>query len=147
MIKKRTLNEKEKTIYAPMSGVGGIVYDKDAVYIELGGSHSHKYEKRDNNKPSNEYVGSIMDTELTVDQKIEESELRVFADSAPLRASDLSKGNSFTEEVVIDPVTKRKRRKVVFPDENLDDESAMALKNKQLEKELGLSNDESEESS
>ena len=54
MIKKRTLNEKEKTIYAPMSGVGGIVYDKDAVYIELGGSHSHKYEKRDNNKPSNE---------------------------------------------------------------------------------------------
>jgi ribosome biogenesis protein BMS1 len=25
-----------------MSGVGGIVYDKDAVYIDLGGSHSHK---------------------------------------------------------------------------------------------------------
>ena len=23
-------------IYSPMSGVGGIVYDKDAVYIELG---------------------------------------------------------------------------------------------------------------
>ena len=28
--------EKDKSIYAPMSGVGGIVYDKDAVYIELG---------------------------------------------------------------------------------------------------------------
>jgi ribosome biogenesis protein BMS1 len=40
-LKKRTLVEKEKTIYAPMSGVGGIVYDKDAVYIDLGGSHSH----------------------------------------------------------------------------------------------------------
>ena len=37
--KKRTLVEKEKTIYAPFSGVGGIVYDKDAVYIDLGGSH------------------------------------------------------------------------------------------------------------
>ena len=35
-LKKRTLVEKEKTIYAPMSGVGGIVYDKDAVYIDLG---------------------------------------------------------------------------------------------------------------
>ena len=35
-LKKRTLIEREKTIYAPMSGVGGIVYDKDAVYIDLG---------------------------------------------------------------------------------------------------------------
>ena len=32
-IKKRSLVEKDKSIYAPMSGVGGIVYDKDAVYI------------------------------------------------------------------------------------------------------------------
>lgn len=40
--KKRSLNEKEKLMYAPFSGVGGIVYDKDAIYIDLGGSHSHK---------------------------------------------------------------------------------------------------------
>lgn len=39
--KKRSLVEKEKLIYAPFSGVGGIVYDKDAVYVDLGGSHSH----------------------------------------------------------------------------------------------------------
>lgn len=26
--KKRSLNESEKMIYAPMAGVGGIVYDK-----------------------------------------------------------------------------------------------------------------------
>ena len=37
---KRTLNEKEQVIYAPFSGIGGIVYDKDAVYIETGGSQS-----------------------------------------------------------------------------------------------------------
>ena len=46
-IKKRTLVEKDKTIYAPMSGVGGIVYDKDAVYIDLGGSHAHEKENND----------------------------------------------------------------------------------------------------
>lgn len=40
--KKRSLSEKEKLIYAPLSGVGGIVYDKDAVYIDLGGSHAHE---------------------------------------------------------------------------------------------------------
>jgi ribosome biogenesis protein BMS1 len=42
-LKKRSLVEKEKLIYAPFSGVGGIVYDKDAVYVELGGSHSHAH--------------------------------------------------------------------------------------------------------
>ena len=26
--KKRSLNEKERLIYAPLSGVGGVVYDK-----------------------------------------------------------------------------------------------------------------------
>lgn len=41
-LKKRGLVDKEKLVYAPFSGIGGIVYDKDAVYIELGGSHSHK---------------------------------------------------------------------------------------------------------
>lgn len=42
--KKRSLNQKERLIYAPMSGVGGLVYDKDAVYIDLGGSHSLKHD-------------------------------------------------------------------------------------------------------
>ena len=43
--KRRSLNDKERFIYAPMSGVGGIVYDKDAVYIDLGGSHSYSKQK------------------------------------------------------------------------------------------------------
>jgi len=33
-LKKRSLNEKEKLIYAPMAGVGGIVYDK--VLLNIG---------------------------------------------------------------------------------------------------------------
>lgn len=45
-LKKRSLVEKEKLVYAPFSGVGGIVYDKDAVYVELGGSHSHVHQVR-----------------------------------------------------------------------------------------------------
>lgn len=39
--KHRSLNERERLLYAPMAGVGGMLYDRDAVYIELGGSHSH----------------------------------------------------------------------------------------------------------
>ena len=35
MLKKRTLNEQERRIYAPMSDVGGLLYDKDATYIDI----------------------------------------------------------------------------------------------------------------
>jgi ribosome biogenesis protein BMS1 len=34
-IKKRGLNEQERLIYAPMSSVGGLLYDRDATYIDI----------------------------------------------------------------------------------------------------------------
>lgn len=34
-VKKRGLSEKEKLLYAPMANVGGLLYDKDAVYIDI----------------------------------------------------------------------------------------------------------------
>ena len=34
-IKKRGLNEQERLVYAPMSSVGGLLYDKDATYIDI----------------------------------------------------------------------------------------------------------------
>jgi len=34
-IRRRTLSDKQKMIYAPMSDVGGIMFDKDAVYINV----------------------------------------------------------------------------------------------------------------
>ncbi|XP_033064925.1 ribosome biogenesis protein BMS1 homolog isoform X2 [Trachypithecus francoisi] len=37
--KKRCLNKKEQLVYVPLSGVGRVLYDKDAVYVDLGGSH------------------------------------------------------------------------------------------------------------
>ncbi|XP_065376841.1 arf-GAP with GTPase, ANK repeat and PH domain-containing protein 5-like isoform X1 [Macaca fascicularis] len=37
--KKRCLNEKEQLVYVPLSGVGRVLYDKDAVCVDLGGSH------------------------------------------------------------------------------------------------------------
>lgn len=33
--KKRSLNERERLLYAPMADVGGLLYDKDAVYIDI----------------------------------------------------------------------------------------------------------------
>ena len=34
-IKKRGLNEQERLVHAPMSNVGGLLYDKDATYIDI----------------------------------------------------------------------------------------------------------------
>lgn len=39
---RRSLSEKHKLIYAPMSDVGGVMYDKDAVYIDVVGSFTKK---------------------------------------------------------------------------------------------------------
>ena len=94
--KKRTLVEKDKSIYAPMSGVGGIVYDKDAVYIDLGGSQINKKEGEEA-----EIVQNIINAESTINEKLQESELRLFSGSRPIKSSEVG----------------RDRRKVVFDDE------------------------------
>ena len=33
--RKKGLNDKERLVYAPMADVGGLLFDKDAVYIDL----------------------------------------------------------------------------------------------------------------
>lgn len=34
-VKRRGLNDKDRLIYAPMADVGGLLYDKDAMYIDI----------------------------------------------------------------------------------------------------------------
>lgn len=43
---KRSLNEREQRIYAPFSGLGGLLYDKDAVYIETKGAQAFAAAKK-----------------------------------------------------------------------------------------------------
>ncbi|XP_034481743.1 ribosome biogenesis protein BMS1 homolog [Drosophila innubila] len=85
--KKRSLLEKERLLYAPMSGVGGIVYDKDAVYIELQGSHSHK-EKTAEATEQEALVSKLIDKKATMDEQMEEQEFRLFSDAAPIKSKD-----------------------------------------------------------
>lgn len=96
LIKKRALIEKEKFIYAPFSGVGGIVYDKDAVYVELGGSHSHK--TREDDSESNNIVTNLIDTKETLDVKMQLSELQLFTGGTKLTADDVVEDSDDEEE-------------------------------------------------
>lgn len=44
--KKKGLRDKEKLFYAPMSGLGDLLYDKDAVYININ-DHLVQFSKVD----------------------------------------------------------------------------------------------------
>ncbi|XP_055626583.1 ribosome biogenesis protein BMS1 homolog [Toxorhynchites rutilus septentrionalis] len=84
--KKRNLLEKERLLYAPMSGVGGIVYDKDAVYIELQGSHSHRNNVQ--NSEQQELVKSVIEKKETLDKQIENQEFKLFSDGNVIKSNE-----------------------------------------------------------
>ncbi|ORX85008.1 DUF663-domain-containing protein [Anaeromyces robustus] len=120
---KKSLNDKQKLIYAPMSDVGGILYDKDAVYINVTGNFNK--DNNDEEKTEGEkLVIDLQDAQDTLADKIEKSELQLFKNSAPLKATDLKtlsgKDVSYTEEI---DENGNIRRKAVFGDENEDEES------------------------
>ena len=51
--KKKGLRDKEKLFYAPMSGLGDLLYDKDAVYININDHFVQFSEAGDENGKSN----------------------------------------------------------------------------------------------
>ncbi|XP_041362770.1 ribosome biogenesis protein BMS1 homolog [Gigantopelta aegis] len=120
--KRRSLNDKERFIYAPMSGVGGIVYDKDAVYIDLGGSHSYS-KKHEEAKPSNELLSALIGMINPVDEKMSSSEMSVFTNTTPIISGD-SGSIDFISETDKTSVHSHVRRKAVFStkDEDSDDD-------------------------
>lgn len=93
--KKRNLLEKERLLYAPMSGVGGIVYDKDAVYIELQGSHSHR---KDVNTEQEEIVQDLIDKKETFDEQIDNQEFRLFSDGSVLKSKEFQNDDEDLED-------------------------------------------------
>ncbi|KAH7296503.1 hypothetical protein KP509_26G025800 [Ceratopteris richardii] len=98
--KKRGLREKEKLIYAPMSDVGELVYDKDAVYININ-DHQVQFSKSDEHKEENEFedkektqkesvadigellVKTLQKTKYSVDEKLNQSSIQLFRRGAP----------------------------------------------------------------
>ncbi|GMR58396.1 hypothetical protein PMAYCL1PPCAC_28591, partial [Pristionchus mayeri] len=77
---KRSLNDKERVVYAPFSGLGGIVYDKDAIYIDTGGAQSfQKNAKRDS------LLVSLGEVKAGMDEKMGESKMSLLKDGAALK--------------------------------------------------------------
>ncbi|KAL3506624.1 hypothetical protein ACH5RR_032006 [Cinchona calisaya] len=86
--KKKGLRDKEKLFYAPMSGLGDLLYDKDAVYININ-DHLVQFSKDENandgvgRKGKDHDVGevlvkSLQNTKYSIDEKLEKSFISLF---------------------------------------------------------------------
>ncbi|KAI8543112.1 hypothetical protein RHMOL_Rhmol08G0193200 [Rhododendron molle] len=85
--KKKGLRDKEKLFYAPMSGLGDLLYDKDAVYININ-DHFVQFSKADDEnvvtrKGKEPDVGevlvkSLQNTKYSLDRWLENSFINLF---------------------------------------------------------------------
>ncbi|KAG5536403.1 hypothetical protein RHGRI_023991 [Rhododendron griersonianum] len=86
--KKKGLRDKEKLFYAPMSGLGDLLYDKDAVYININ-DHFVQFSKADDEnvvmrKGKDRDVGevlvkSLQNPKYSVNQQLENGFINHFA--------------------------------------------------------------------
>jgi ribosome biogenesis protein BMS1 len=107
----QTLNKKDTKLYAPLSNVGAVSFDKDAVYIDIGranytkrenldlpreekeegegsddaSSSSEEEEEYDSDAPAG-LLKSLQDVKEGVDQKMQYSSLRLFKGSKAVKA-------------------------------------------------------------
>ncbi|KAL2925349.1 Ribosome biogenesis protein bms1, partial [Bienertia sinuspersici] len=113
--KKKGLREQEKLFYAPMSGAGNLIYDKDAVYINIHDNFVQYSEGADfkNNfmflasfnvfslpiwvpgkrrDVGEELVRSLQHTKYTINDKLEESFIKIFCSNQDRHESHVLAG-------------------------------------------------------
>ncbi|VDM57415.1 unnamed protein product [Angiostrongylus costaricensis] len=93
-LKQRALNQQERMVYAPFSGLGGIVYDKDAIYIQTK-AHKNMDGKR------HELVKAMENVKSTIDGKLSGSRLKLLGNSLPIEGSDGEEVSDMTDYMAI----------------------------------------------
>ncbi|KYR03051.1 BMS1-like ribosome biogenesis protein [Tieghemostelium lacteum] len=129
--RKKTLNEKERLLYAPMGDIGNIQYDKDAVYVNIPQRNGRSTEDSDDDEYDSESQGigegmvkNLRDSKYTLDEKMKNSEITLFSDrsikfSNSDELSDKDYYDSDNEDGTTTTASKpdtRNRRKVKFID-------------------------------
>lgn len=103
--KNTNLSRKDALLFAPLSNVGAVSFDKDAVYIDIGRANytkkenlaltdkekgeevsSHE-ESEDENAPSS-LLKNLQDVQAGVDEKMKNSSLRIFKSSQALNCDE-----------------------------------------------------------
>ena len=129
----QTLNRKETKLYAPLSNVGNVSFDKDAVYIDIGRANYTKKENLDRRGEDGEggdgggdedsgsssededaaddarMLKSLQDVRDGVDTKLKYSSLRLFKGSRAVEAGEGEDENG-EEEAAMEAAVARVRR-------------------------------------
>ncbi|KAL1748374.1 hypothetical protein HDZ31DRAFT_60358 [Schizophyllum fasciatum] len=80
--KRRKLSEKKRLIiHAPMSDVGGVSYDKDAVYINVPGSFTRGNDEMPKGE-GEQMVMDLQDVNSTLEDAVARSQIRLFGTSS-----------------------------------------------------------------
>ncbi|THD24821.1 Ribosome biogenesis protein BMS1 [Fasciola hepatica] len=100
----RHLAERDRKIYAPMSSLGGVLFDRDATYIDLGGSHylsNHQSRGRLQNqlRPVSHVAVDQMHTALNDVSALDEQlatahQVRILGDTPYLLSENIQSGDT-----------------------------------------------------
>lgn len=81
--RRKRLEDKQKIIYAPMSDVGGVLVDKDAVYIDVGDKQS--FVAGEELGEGEKLVTGLQEVQKTMQERLAEGPgLKLFSNSAEL---------------------------------------------------------------
>ncbi|TID26393.1 DUF663-domain-containing protein [Venturia nashicola] len=113
--KRRRLGEKQKVLYAPMSDVGGVLVDKDAVYIDVKSTTFDADEEREERGLGEQLVVNLQNGRRLLGDR-DSSGLQLFSGGEKLQ--------SRAEEDDIHDTGRKTQRKarVAAKDDNADDD-------------------------
>lgn len=122
--KNRRLDAKEKLVYAPFSSINNILFDKDAVYIDVGQSQMYQENNLNDNvndnvnddieqdftPADNLYVSAMLDMKHSVKDKLKASAFKLTDDvefedddSSDIQTDDISDVNkNFSDNLNVD---------------------------------------------
>lgn len=99
--RRKRLDDKQKLIYAPMSDVGGVLMDKDAVYIDTGNSKTGASGSTTQDKgESEELVSSLQAAQKSIGENYDGVGLQIFSSGQELHVDD---SDHDSDENVSDP--------------------------------------------
>ncbi|XP_049852237.1 uncharacterized protein LOC126329994 [Schistocerca gregaria] len=122
---KTHLSDKEKLIYAPMSDLGMVLYDEHATYIEM--DRNPVYKKVGTGEDAvdvpkggegEKMVRDLHDRPETIDDALNQAELRLLPGSASLKCEELESNNVGPTEASCDRADGSRRRAANFGDEH-----------------------------
>lgn len=98
--RRKRLDDKDKLIYAPMSDVGGLLMDKDAVYINVGRKNEDPsfvpgHEKGEGEK----LVTGLQSTDKSIAERFDGVGLQLFTDGTELHETPNSQGTDDEESL------------------------------------------------